>query len=128
MDEISPLDQAISAEQAISLLEDAFAEMAGTNADTDSGQCEIYQILRSLHEEAMRMKQTGGQEKTEMEEKCRILLSEYTAISSMVQQMEDTIQELRFTVQSYQKEIDVQKQQTESSQHSKTLHTFTILI
>ena len=59
-----------------------------------------------------------------MEEKCRLLLSEYTAISSVVQQMEDTIQELRFTVQSYQKELDVQKQRTESFQHSKTHRAF----
>ena len=124
MEEIPPLDRTIPPEQAISLLENAFARLAGTIAETNPSECEMYQVLRSLRDEATRMKQTGERERTEMEEKCRLLLSEYTAISSVVQQMEDTIQELRFTVQSYQKELDVQKQRTESFQHSKTHRAF----
>ena len=126
MEETSPLDRTIPPEQAISLLEDVFTRMAGTNAETNLSGCEVYQVLRNLQDEATRMKQTGEQEKTEMEEKCSILLSEYTSISSMVQQMEETIQELRFTVQSYQKELDVQKQRTESAQNSKTRHAFAL--
>ena len=125
MEEILPLEQTISPEKAILLLEDAFVRMAGANADNNLNECEIYQILRSLQDEVTRTEQIGDREKTEMEEKCKVLLSEYTAISSMVQRMEDTIQELQFTVQSCRKELDVQKQRTESAQHSKILNMFT---
>ena len=49
---------------------------------------------------------------------CEVVLSDFSTLLKVVQQMEDTVQELRFANQALQKELEAQNQQVATIQHS----------
>ena len=49
---------------------------------------------------------------------CEVVLSDFSTLLKVVQQMEDTVQELRFENQDLQKELEAQNQQVATIQHS----------
>ena len=119
MEEVRSFDTAIPPEQAVLLLERAFARRVEGNGGEALQGCELCELLQHLQQQADISKGEQQGEREELEEDGKQILSEYTSVSTMVQTMEDRVQELQFALQTCQKDLDDQRQRAEDLQHRR---------
>lgn len=119
MEEVHLLNTAIPPEQAVLLLERAFARRMEGNGREDVQGYELCELLQNLQQQADTFKGEKQGEREELEEDGKQILSEYTSVSTMVQTMEDRVQELQFALQTCQKDLDDQRQRAEDFQHRR---------
>ena len=104
------LDDAKSPDKTISMLLDAYSGWR------DQGREMTPEFLSSLFQEVSQNK--TPKKNNPVNDDCEVVLSDFSTFLKVVQQMEDTTQELRFANQALQKELEAQNQQVSMIQHS----------
>ena len=104
------LDDSTSPDKTVSMLLDVYSGWR------DQGKEMSPELLTSIFQEVS-LNKTPKKE-IPVHDDCEVVLSDFSTLLKVVQQMEDTVQELRFANQALQKELEAQNQQVVTIQHS----------
>ena len=104
------LDDSVSPDKTVSMLLDVYSGWR------DQGREMSPELLTSIFQEES-LNKTPKKE-IPVNDDCEVVLSDFSTLLKVVQQMEDTVQVLRFANQALQKELEAQNQQVATIQHS----------
>ena len=106
-----------SPERAVMLMVEAYGDLEKKGETSPFFQAKTESQLVSHLFEQVR-KRMGQSAETKTPNDCETVLSEFSSVLKMVQSMEETTQDLRFSNQSLQQEMDSQSQRLSAVQKS----------